>query len=185
MEDVQQPVLSKPLEGFLGESRVAGVRFSWLPAAEVPEPYRGLLVHHGDMTSTLERFHGEEIGLEVLRQSAHDHRRYFREVILRARDSDRPVEYGAIEVLLPNFSPSMQAAILEGRQPLGGLLNETATDYGSSPLGYFSVASDALGTVFPETSGGGTLYGRYNQLLGEEGACLAHIVEILPGHPSS
>lgn len=177
---MQEPVLSEPLEGFLASSRVAGVDFAWLPAAEVPEPYRGLLVHHSDMTSTLERFHGEEIGLKVLRQSVHERACYFREVILRGVDSGHPVEYGAIEVLLPNFSPSMQEAILEGRQPLGGLLNETATDYGSSPLGYFSVAAEALEAVFPRTPGGGTLYGRYNQLLGEQGACLAHIIEILP-----
>lgn len=180
MENVQQPILSEALDGFLGESRVAGVEFTWLPAAEVPEPYRTLLVHHGDMTSTLEKFHEEEIALEVLRESAHEQGCYFREVILKAAVSAAPVEYGAIEVLLGNFSPSMQAAILEGRQPLGGLLNETATEYGSSPLGYFSVSGEALGAVFPGTPGGEVLFGRYNQLLGEDGVCLARIIEILP-----
>ena len=32
----------------------------------VPEPYHGLLVHHGDMTSRLAEYHEEAIVLEIL-----------------------------------------------------------------------------------------------------------------------
>ena len=32
----------------------------------MPEPYRSLLVHERDMTSTLGQFHGGDIGLKVL-----------------------------------------------------------------------------------------------------------------------
>lgn len=180
VEEVSEPVLTESLEGFLGNSRVAGVKFEWVDPKKVPEPYCGLLVHRRDMTSTLQRFHGEEIALEILRQGCEGEGSYFREVVLRGATSGKPVEYGVIEVVLPNFSPSMQAAILEGGQPLGGLLNKTATEYGSSPLGYFAVPA-AVAELFSASPGGEVLYGRYNQLLGEGGICLARIIEILPG----
>jgi len=180
VEEVSEPVLTESLEGFLGKSRVAGVKFEWVNPKKVPEPYCGLLVHRQDMTSTLQRFHGEEIALEILRQGCEGEGSYFREVVLRGATSGKAVEYGVIEVVLPNFSPSMQAAILEGGQPLGGLLNETATEYGSSPLGYFAVPA-AVAELFSANPGGEVLYGRYNQLLGEGGICLARIIEILPG----
>ena len=81
--------------------------------------------------------------------------------------------------------PSMQAAILEGGQPLGGILVETGTVFGSSPLGYFRVKTDVMGDIFSASPDGAVLFGRYNQLLGEDGACLARIIEILPGVPES
>ncbi len=108
---------------------------------------------------------------------------YFREVVLRAAGSGAVVEYGVIEVVLPAFSASMRVAITEGKQPLGGLMNGTGLEYGSSPLGYFCIPGAALGGTFPETSGGASLFGRYNQLLDENGSCLAHIVEVLPPVP--
>ena len=37
-----------------------------LAPADVPEPYRRLLVHGNDMTPTLERFHGERIVLQLI-----------------------------------------------------------------------------------------------------------------------
>lgn len=179
VEEVSQPCLAESLGRFLERSRVAGVEFRWIEPDSVPEPFHGLLVHHGDMTSRLAEYHEDEISLDIL-QAGQVEGEYLREVVLRNAGTKKVVEYGIIEVVLPNFSPSMQAAILEGGQPLGGMLNETATFYGSSPLGYFEVPAGALGDIFPKTPGGTMLYGRYNQLLGEDGVCLARIVEILP-----
>jgi chorismate-pyruvate lyase len=179
VEGVSQPVLPESLQQFLGKSRVAGVVMDWLEPDAVPEPYHRLLVHHGDMTSRLQEFHEEEITLEIL-QEGRAEEEYLREVVLRGKETGAPVEYGLIEVVLANFTPSMQVAILEGGQPLGGMLVETATEFGSSPLGYFRVPATAVGDIYSETPGGEVLYGRYNQLLGEDGACLARIIEILP-----
>ena len=131
------------------------------------------------MTSVLEGFHGDGLGLEILRvmeQEGH----YFREVVLRTVGAGEVVEYGVIEVVLPAFSASMRVAITEGKQPLGGLMNGTGLDYGSSPLGYFRIPGASLGGTFSEASGGADLFGRYNQLLDENGICLARIVEVLP-----
>ena len=184
VEEVSQPVMPESLVKFLGGSRVAGVEFGWVEADAVPEPYHGLLVHHGDMTSRLAEYHEEAIVLEIL-QAGQVEGEYLREVVLRGAGSKNAVEYGIIEVHLVNFLPSMQAAILEGGQPLGGILVETGTVFGSSPLGYFRVKADVVGDIFSTSPDGAVLFGRYNQLLGEDGVCLARIIEILPGVPES
>ncbi len=179
VEEVRQPVIAESLGCFLERSRVAGVDFRWIEPDLVPEPFHGLLVHHGDMTTRLADYHEDEIALDIL-QAGQVKGEYLREVVLRSAGTKKALEYGVIEVVMSNFSPSMQAAILEGGQPLGGMLNETATFYGSSPLGYFEVSAEVIGDIFPKSRRGTVLYGRYNQLLGEDGGCLARIVEILP-----
>jgi hypothetical protein len=179
MEQMSQPVFGDSLARFLADSRVGGVELEWVEPEEVAEPYRGLLVHRGDMTSALEQFHGDEMSLEILRVMEDDGH-YFREVVLRTAGAGVAVEYGVIEVVLPAFSASMRVAITEGTQPLGGLMNGTGLEYGSSPLGYFHIIGAALGDIFCEASGGTNLFGRYNQLFDENGICLARIVEILP-----
>jgi hypothetical protein len=118
VEQVSQPVFGESLADFLRESRVGGVEIEWVEPKGVPAPYRGLLVHRGDMTSILEEFHGEELELEILRVMEDDGH-YFREVVLRTEGSGAVVEYGVIEVVLPAFSASMRVAITEGKQPLG------------------------------------------------------------------
>lgn len=152
-----------------------------ITAAELPEPYRRLLAHNGDMTSRLEEFHGSVMTLRVLHRevTAEVCRR---EVLLCARQSGLPVEYGAIEICLPAFSPALRELILAGRQPLGGLLNEHRVDYRSEPRAFLRLAPDeALSGLFG-AGAGGPLYGRSNRLLGGAGECLARIVEVLrPG----
>src|SRR5262245_16468240 len=48
-------------------------------AEAVPQPYRQLLVHHRDMTPTLEAFHGRDIHLRLLGRRRKGEQ-YFREV---------------------------------------------------------------------------------------------------------
>ena len=175
-------MLGAALARFLEDSRIGGVEMEWIKPEEVPDPYRGLLVHRGDMTSVLEEFHRDELGLELLRV-AQDDGHYFREVILRTLETGKAVEYGMIEVVLPAFSASMRVAITEGKQPLGGLMNGTGLDYGSSPLGFFHLHGSCLEEYFCEASSSENLFGRYNQLLDENGICLARVVEILPVKP--
>src|SRR5689334_16821112 len=88
-----------------------------LPSYEViegtamPEPYRALLVHKGDMTSRLAAFFGGDIVLEVL-HSEHAEEIYRREVVLHIEATDLPVEYGAIEIELGAFSGELRRLIL-------------------------------------------------------------------------
>ena len=74
----------------------------------------------------------------------------------------------------------MRIAIVAGGQPLGGLLNSTGLVYGSQPIGFFGIKGAEMGEIYPETPSGELLYGRYNQLIDENGVCLARIVEVLP-----
>lgn len=155
-----------------------------LPACEVidgaamPEPFRTLLVHHGDMTSRLEEFHRAPMTLRVLhRETSGD--AYRREVLLCKADDGSPVEYGAIEINLAAFDEPLRAEILEGRQPLGGLLNRRGIRYRSEPRGFLKLAPDSSMGAHFGLAGSHTLYGRSNVLLGDGGRVLARIVEVL------
>ena len=165
-------------------SHFCGVSGHPLPACEIidgavmPEPYRALLVHQGDMTSRLEEFHRAPMKLRVLhRETTGD--AYRREVLLCKADSGLPVEYGAIEINLAAFDEPLRALILEGRQPLGGLLNHHAIRYRSEPRAFLKLAPDSAMDAHFELEGAHTLYGRCNILLGDRDQVLARIVEVL------
>ena len=144
----------------------------------MPEPYRRLLVHHGDMTSRLEAFHRSTIILEVLHreQSA---RNYRREVVLHAEQSGLPVEYGAIEINLDAFEPRIRPAILEAHLPLGGLLNRFGVQYRSEPQAFIRLDPDATMDGVFGVFHAPRFYGRSNLLLGADDQVLARIVEVL------
>ena len=146
--------------------------------AEMPKPYRELLVHSGDMTSRLESFHGGELSLTVLhREQTPD--AYRREVLLRVERSRLPVEYGAIEIDLAAFKGPIREQILAAHTPLGGLLNRFEIPYRSEPRAYIKLAPDAQMSALFDTPGEHSLYGRSNVLLGEGDRVLAEIVEVL------
>ncbi len=149
-----------------------------LDGAAVPEPYRTLLVHRGDMTSRLEEYHRAPMTLRVLHREEDDSA-YLREVLLCTKDAGLPVEYGAIEIHLDAFAPELRAEILEGRVPLGGLLNRAGLSYRSEPRAFIKLAPDSQLNALFATAPTCELYGRCNMLLGEHGETLARIVEVL------
>lgn len=149
-----------------------------IEGAGMPDPYRGLLVHHGDMTSRLEAFFGGSIVIEVL-HFEHTPEVYRREVVLRIEASGLPVEYGAIEIDLGAFDGELRQLILEQHLPLGGLLNRFGVRYRSEPKGFLKLGPDAvMQRVFglPEAP---QFFGRSNVLLNEDGRILARIVEVV------
>ena len=150
----------------------------FIDGAVMPEPYRTLLVHRGDMTSRLEEFHCAPMKLRVLhRETTGD--AYRREVLLCAQDSGLPVEYGAIEINLAAFDEPLRALILEGRAPLGGLLNRHGIRYRSEPRAFLRLAPDSVMDAHFDLVGAHALYGRSNVLLGDDERVLARIVEVL------
>ena len=155
-----------------------------LPACEViegaamPQPYRDLLVHRGDMTSRLEAFHGGEIVIEVLHHE-HTPETYLREVVLRVEATGLAVEYGAIEIDLSAFEGPLRQLILEEHLPLGGLLNRFGIRYRSEPKAFIRLGDDAVMQRVFETPRAHEFYGRCNVLLGEGDHVLARIVEVL------
>ena len=154
-------------------------RIDRIEAADLPPPYRALLDHARDMTSTLEAFHKGRIELRVLNSSM-NHSRYQREVLLMLEHSKMPVEHGAIQIVLDAFPPAGQKLILEGRRPLGAILEACAIDYTSRPSAFLRVESDeAIGRAL-NLPKGRALFGRCNTLSDGKGRVLAEIVEILP-----
>lgn len=152
--------------------------FQVIKGAEMPEPYRELLVHHGDMTSRLEAFHRGNIVLEVL-HCEHTMSEYRREVVLHIDETGNPVEYGAIEIHLGAFPDELRDLIVEAHLPLGGLLNRYGLKYRSEPKAFIQLGPDSVMREHFNAPQAERFYGRCNVLLGEQDQALARIVEVL------
>jgi hypothetical protein len=145
----------------------------------IPEPYRGLLVHESDMTSTLESHHGETTSLRVLdRKLASDW--LARHIVLEGNQTGRPLEYGAIRINLGALDEGVQRQVIECRHPLGGILNAHGVTYGSFPGAFFKVRSTDLINRVLRLADPQWLYGRCNCLSDLSGHTIAEVVEILP-----
>lgn len=164
------------IEDLLVNEKLEKLPFRWVSEGEVTLPYRGLLCHDRDMTSTLASFHEGEVELEVLGEE-HE-ASYVREVVLRV--GGKVVEFGVISIQLENFSEELREVILAGDRPLGALLNESGMRYLSRPQGYLEIAGEKGELMFFESLGRKFRFGRYNVLLDENERILARIIEILP-----
>lgn len=169
--------LLEPLVRFRSE---AGAEFEAVSQEEIPEPARTLLVHQGDMTSRLQRFHQSSIGLRVLQSRRDAEEVYSREVLLLAQASGASVEYGAIEIFLGGLAPQLRTLILAGEVPLGGILNSSGIQYRSEPQEFFKLRQSPSLASLLDAEPGIPLYGRCNVLRTVEGTLLARIVEVLP-----
>ena len=148
---------------------------------EMPQPYRSLLVHEGDMTSRLEAFHGASIKLDVIARTLSS-AVLSREVTLRLARNNRPVEYGAIEIELSRLPSKARDDVIQGRNPLGGILNEEKIPYSSRPQGFFSLCAGERLSRLLDCAPEAIVYGRKNRLYVGNDKVLATIVEILPPH---
>ncbi|MCO6437775.1 MAG: hypothetical protein J5J06_11855 [Phycisphaerae bacterium] len=92
-----------------------------LDAAEVPEPFRTLLVHEEHMTAVLQQHCGQRVTLRILRQTGEDEE-YRREILLILPDGRTAVEYGLVRMDLRVFDPRAREEVLSGRTPLGDIL---------------------------------------------------------------
>lgn len=144
----------------------------------MPAPYRQLLVHGQDMTSTLERFYRTRLGLRALRRERRGPY-YVREVLLLTADG-MAVEYGVICVRLRAFPPAMQEDILAERLPLGRLLQEHDQPCICRPQEFYRIAPHPyLNNRFEGMPEPEFYYGRRNLLLNGEHRLLADVLEIL------
>lgn len=175
---IDNPLL-EPLAVFYARVKRALPRAEALEGEAVPQPYRRLLVHQGDMTPTLEAFHGKTIHLKVIECNKDCHR-YERQVVLVLDGSERPVEFGAIRIHLENFPEGAREAIVEGHRPLGTILARRKIAHRSRPSAYFRIQPDEFIRSALALDGDKELYGRRNTLTDAEGRVLAEIVEILP-----
>lgn len=168
-----------PLSEFYLRAKLPLPRIETISGDAVPEPYRTLLVHHNDMTPTLEAYHKSRIHLEIL---SSDQRGgfYFREVVLRLDHDEKPVEFGANKVFLSQFPEEAQELILLEQVPLGSILRECGVQHRTESKAFLRLESDELISQAFELSQPTTLYGRKAVISDLQGKPLSEIVEILP-----
>lgn len=171
--------LLQPLGNLYGPAGLPLPATEVLEGAQIPEPYRSLLVHGRDMTRTLESHHSGAIHLRLL-STALEGNRYRRTVALQLDGSGRPVEFGATEAFLDRIPEPWRGQIVEGKRPLGGILNASGIQYQSRPSAYFRTRGDPFIRSALGIEGDGWLFGRRNTLSDADGRPLAEIVEILP-----
>ena len=127
--------LPEQIQELRGASLLRGVDLAWIEPSKMEMPYRELLFHSRDMTSTLAKFHGAEIELRVIQESRREGSDG-RGGLLSA--GEKPVEYGWIEVNLDHFDDMLREKVLGGMQPLGGILNDSGFRVSESASGLFS-----------------------------------------------
>lgn len=170
---------SYPLDAFYEQRGESLPTIGRVKPEDVPEPYKGLLVHNNDMTSTLRGFYKDAIHIEVLERHVFDNE-YFREVVLKLNGSDRRVEFGAIKIILDLFPNNAQKEILEEKRPLGHILHEHRIAHASRPQSFLTITSDPFINRALNLKENQALYGRRNTLVDPWDRPLAEIVEILP-----
>ena len=152
---------------------------TFVPAETIPQPQRDLLVHFQDMTLTLGRHYGEPIALDVL----HRHQGpqwYRRHIVLETAVSRRPVEYGAMRILLPLLSEAARLEVLAARKPLGEVLARHGLAFRHCPGGFFKIRSNHLIELALALTRPQWLYGRCNCMSDSVGRVVAEVVEVLP-----
>lgn len=174
------PGLLHPLSMMRRARGLAALKHQIFQPQDLPQPYRQLLAHEGDMTSRLESAYRMSIKVRRL-HSSNDGKNYFREVILETFEtSPRPVEYGAIEIQLAQLPEPAREAVIAGETPLGGILNQGRIPYVCSPRGFFQIIPDESiqkAFLMKEAT---PLFGRSNCIETRSGETIAQIVEILP-----
>ncbi len=150
-----------------------------IEADAIPQPYRSLLAHDSDMTSTLERFHGGAVVLRPL-ETRRDRDAFLRRVLLVREADGRIVEFGAIRIVLERFDEAAQRQILESRQPLGAIIRDAGMACRCRPSGFFSIRPGAELRGLLGLDGAERLYGRRNVLMDDGERTLAEVVEVLP-----
>jgi chorismate-pyruvate lyase len=168
-----------PLNEFYAARNTPLPAIGQINANNIPEPYKSLLVHKSDMTSRLEAFHKSKIHIQPLARHTTDNE-YFREVVLVLEPSLKPVEFGAIKIILDLFPNEAQQEILNEHRPLGQILTQHKIGFASKPRSYLRVAADSFIQSALNLNAEAFLYGRRNTLVDAWDRPLAEIVEILP-----
>jgi chorismate-pyruvate lyase len=149
-----------------------------LKDAEVPQPYKTLLVHSSDMTPTLEGFYRQPLGITVLSREFRDSS-YFREVLLRVPHERRPVAYGVIHISLDHLPEPARQRVLEEQHPLGHVLQTEAIPHMSWPQPFFRVNADGHMIKLLRLARARELYGRRNVLVDGSRRMIAEVIEVL------
>ena len=172
-----------PLDDFYAHAGLPMPHVEHVAGADVPEPYKSLLVHFHDMTPTLASHYQSSIYIDVLTSERRGDF-YFREVVLRLDRNNQVVEFGANRVCLPRLPKEARDLILEEHLPLGQILHQCKVPHRSFPKCFIRVDADELIERAFGLNGRPTLYGRQARILDPHGQPISEIVEILPPLPA-
>lgn len=131
-----------------------------VPAAELPEPYHGLLVHTHHMTVTVEEFYGSPVDVRVLscRRSGNE---YARKILLTLKNEPRRVvQFGLVRIDLGVCPEPVRDAIVEGKTPLGRVLIQNDMLRRIEPVAFLRVALSAGMAEWFGAAPGTETYGR-------------------------
>lgn len=109
-----------------------------VPAAQVPEPYRKLLVHEHHMTVTVEAHHGGLVDVRVLEERRTDDA-YARKILLAVQKTGKIVQFGLMRIRLSACAAAVRDEILSRRTPLGRILIEHNVLRRIEPTAYLRV----------------------------------------------
>jgi hypothetical protein len=133
--------------------------YEFIPGEEMPEPYRGLLVHEHHMTVTVEAYHGDLVDVRILARR-HTGNSYARKILLALQKTGRVVQFGIVRIDLGLCSPPVREALVAGKTPVGRILIQHNVLRRIEPTAYLRIAGKEpqmhwFGLTEPQT-----LYGR-------------------------
>lgn len=153
-----------------------------VPADEVPEPYRTLLVHPYHMTVTVEEYYGGPVAVRVL-ERRRDADAYSRKILLVQPSTERVVQFGIVRIHLNYCSEAVRDAILSEATPLGRVLIEHDVLRRIEPTAYFRVETGPALTEWFGLAASATTYGRLGFIYCDERPAI-ELLEILAPVPA-
>lgn len=168
-----------PLSEFYNAAGLPAPHPTIVKPAEIPEPYRSLLVHRNLMTSTLEAAFSQRLRLKpvcLMRRS----NVLLRQVLLVSEASEEVFEMGAVCIDVSGFPDACQRSILEGYEPLGSIVRRNSLAFRCDPCAYFRLPKDDFLSVTFSRSLPDILFGRRVLLSISAGRKVADVVELLP-----
>jgi len=115
--------------------------YAEVPAAEVPSPYRELLVHPHHMTVTVERHHRSLVNVRVL-ETYRQGQWYARKILLVTKKTNRVVQFGIMRINLDLCSAAVRKAILREDTPLGRILIQNNVLRRIEPIAFLHLTPD-------------------------------------------
>lgn len=148
-----------------------------VPATQVPQPYRRLLVHQHHMTVTVEEYYGSPVNVRVL-DSYRQGNEYARKILLTTQSDGRVVQFGLVRINLAVCPEAVRDEILEGKTPLGRVLIRHNMLRRIEPVAFLVVTlDDDLANWFAAAKGSVT-YGRLGVIYSGERPAV-QVLEIL------
>jgi chorismate-pyruvate lyase len=168
-----------PMNEFYEVSGTPLPQVAQIDGADMPDPFRSLLVHNRDMTPTLAEAYQKEMKLRILNRVINQSI-FSRQIVLEVEGTANIAVFAAIKIYLDLFDPESKHIILEGKKPFGNVLHDQGIIHSSRPQAYISVNSDHTINQALGLTGQHVLYGRRSALLNSSEIPLAQVLEILP-----